>query len=355
MFLRKSYNSDTYKIAPFITLVSVAHMAVDAACAFLLLSLLSFEVNPLLALLLYNGVAFALQAPLGWLIDTWFHPKLAAMIGLVCVAGSFLFVGNLYVALMFFSVGNALYHVGAGSLVLTLPEKKATFSGIFVAPGAMGLAIGTTLAASGAHLPLILFPLVLLVLCGLVYVVGMPDFIRIKQVSTGVKANVRLLLFLLILLVLVTISIRSLVGLSMNYPWKQDQWLVYGLLAAVEGGKVVGGILADKYGLMKTGVLSLLLSTVLLSFYATVPALAIPGVFLFNFSMPVTLIAILNLLPAYRGLTFGLTTMALYIGGLPVLLGRNEWMYNPLIGFALILLSTITLFIAIRLTKKTTI
>ena len=56
--------SNTYKIAPFITLVSVAHLAVDAACAFLLLSLLGFYDNPLLALLLYNGVAFALQAPL---------------------------------------------------------------------------------------------------------------------------------------------------------------------------------------------------------------------------------------------------------------------------------------------------
>ena len=67
------------------------------------------------------------------------------MIGLVCVAGSFLFVDNLYMTLMLFSVGNALYHVGAGSLVLTLPDKKATFSGIYVAPGAMGLAIGTSL------------------------------------------------------------------------------------------------------------------------------------------------------------------------------------------------------------------
>ena len=78
MFLRKYYNSDSYKIAPFISLVSFAHMAVDAACAFLLLSLLGFYDNPLVALLLYNGVAFALQAPLGWVIDKWFH-QLAAI------------------------------------------------------------------------------------------------------------------------------------------------------------------------------------------------------------------------------------------------------------------------------------
>ncbi len=352
MFLRKYYNSDSYKIAPFISLVSFAHMAVDAACAFLLLSLLGFYDNPLVALLLYNGVAFALQAPLGWVIDKWFHPKLAAMLGLLCVAGSFLFVNSLYVALLLFSVGNALYHVGAGSLVLTLPEKKATFSGIFVAPGAMGLAIGTSLAASGAQYPLFLFPIVLLVLAGLVYGVGMPDFIRIKQASTGVKANAWLLIILLVLLILVTISIRSMVGLSMDYPWKQDRWLAYALMVAVVGGKVMGGILADKFGLLKTGVWSLLLSTVLLSFYATVPALAIPGAFLFNFSMPVTLISVLNLLHEYRGLSFGLTTVAMYIGALPVLLGQNDWMYNPWIGFALILLSTITLFIALRLTPK---
>lgn len=345
--------SNTYKIAPFITLVSVAHLVVDAACAFLLLSLLGAYDNPLLALLLYNGVAFALQALLGWLIDKWLHPKLAAMIGLICVASSFLFTGSLYVALMLFSLGNALYHVGAGSLVLTLPEKKATFSGIFVAPGALGLAIGTYLATTGSRLPLSVLPIILLVLCGLVYVVGMPAFIRIKQESTGVKAHVGWLIFLLILLILFTIFIRSLVGMSMDYPWKQNQWLAYGLLAAVFGGKVLGGVLADAIGLVKTGVWSLLLSTVLLSFFAAQPALAITGVFLFNFSMAVTLIAVLNLLPAYRGLSFGLTTVALYLGALPVLLGSNEWVYNPFMGFAVIMLSAITLFIALRYSKNT--
>ena len=235
--------------------------------------------------------------------------------------------------------------------VLTLPGRRPP-TGIF-GTGCYGIAIGTSLAASEAQYPLILFPIVLLVLAGLVYGVGMPDFIRIKQASTGVKANAGLLIILLVLLILVTISIRSMVGLSMDYPWKQDRWLAYALLVAVVGGKVMGGILADKFGLLKTGVWSLLLSAVLLSFYATVPALAISGAFLFNFSMPVTLIAVLNLLPAYRGLSFGLTTVALFIGALPVLLGKNEWMNIPLIGFFLILLSTFTLFIALRLTKKT--
>lgn len=70
-------------------------MAVYAACAYLLLSMLGVCDSPFLALLLYNGIVFALQAPLGWLIDKWFHPKPAAMMGLICVAGSFLFVGNL--------------------------------------------------------------------------------------------------------------------------------------------------------------------------------------------------------------------------------------------------------------------
>ena len=144
-------------------------------------------------------------------------------------------------------------------------------------------------------------------------------------------------------------------------------WFIDGL--SLEAKSVVGVWAIGSRGRRKGGwrhpgrqirivenwVLSLLLSTVLLSFYASVPALCYPRRVLFNFSMPVTLIAILNVLPAYRGLSFGLTTVALYIGALPVLLGRNDWIYNPLIGFSLILLSTITLYFALRLTKKTTI
>ena len=92
-------------------------------------------------MLLYNAAAFALQAPVGFIIDKALNPKLAAIIGLVCVAVSFLFWDNIFAALIIIGIGNALFHVGGGSLVLSLKNKKATFSGIFVAPGGIGLAL----------------------------------------------------------------------------------------------------------------------------------------------------------------------------------------------------------------------
>lgn len=349
MYPKNYYKSKTFKTAPFISLVAGAHLVVDAACAYLLLGVLNLSGNVLLALLLYNSMAFVLQAPLGWLIDKRLDPRLAAMLGLVGVASSFLFTDSLYVALILFSVGNALYHVGAGSLVLSLNEKKATFAGIFVAPGAIGLSIGSFLSVSGMYVAPYLFPVVLLVLCGLVYVVKTPVFTRKEHPSTYEKVNYALLLILFILL---SISIRSMIGLSMDYPWKQNQLLSYLLLAAVVGGKVVGGVLADTFGLIKVGVGSLLLSAALLSFYGTVPSLAIPGAFFFNFSMPITLIAILTILPENKGLSFGLTTVAIFIGSLPIFLDESTWLDNELIVFALILLSSLALFVALRVMDK---
>ena len=63
------YSDRIFRIAPFITLYSFAHLAVDAACAFLLFGVLELNGYVILSLILYNAGAFALQAPLGFIVD----------------------------------------------------------------------------------------------------------------------------------------------------------------------------------------------------------------------------------------------------------------------------------------------
>jgi FSR family fosmidomycin resistance protein-like MFS transporter len=337
------------KIIPFISLYALAHLAVDAACAYLLLGVLDLTSNALLSMLIYNAAAFVFQAPAGLLIDKILNPKLAAMTGLTFVAISFLFWNNIYVALIIVGIGNALYHVGGGSLVLSLKERKATFSGIYVAPGAVGLAIGSFLAASGISLNLMAFPVLLLFLSAMIYHVATPDFQRAYERPAATNFSYGIFI---IILIMIPIVVRSLIGLSIEFPWKQNQHLLYTLVAALVLGKVVGGILADKYGLMKAGVGGLLFSVPFLAFHSGLPVLGIAGAFIFNLTMPVTLIAILNVLPQYKGLSFGLTTVALFIGALPSILNHNAWLRNSLTVLSLILLASAMLFLALRSMKK---
>src|SRR5665647_1402328 len=77
--------------APFVGSYALAHLVVDAACAFLVLGVLDIGVQPILSLLIYNALAFVLQIPIGMMVDRTLNPKIAAILGLILVSCSFLF------------------------------------------------------------------------------------------------------------------------------------------------------------------------------------------------------------------------------------------------------------------------
>jgi MFS family permease len=86
--------------------------------------------------------------------------------------------------------------------------------------------------------------------------------------------------------------------------------------AAVFLGKLLGGFLADRFGWQRCTLSALLLSILLLSFAEDYVAAQVLGFFLFNMSMPVTLIALSNLMPRYPGTAFGLTAFVIASGAL---------------------------------------
>lgn len=332
---------------PFITLYSFTHLVVDAACAFLLLGVLELNDHIILSMILYNAGAFVLQAPFGLIVDKALNPKLAAMLGLVFVAVSFLFWNNIFVALILAGIGNALFHVGGGSLVLSLKNKKATFAGIYVAPGGIGLGLGAFLAFSPVHINLILFPVVLMTFGLILYFIETPVFNRVNE-----KERIPDYRILIVLLIMIPIIVRSMIGLSLEFPWKENQLLSLLLVATIALGKAFGGVLADKYGLMKVGVGGLLVSAPLLAFFASIPVLGMLGAFILNFTMPVTLMAIFNVMPRNKGLSFGLTTLALFVGALPIIIGKDLWLKNDWVVFLFIFPASMILFAGLHFTNR---
>ena len=330
------------KVVTYLVVYGFAHALVDASCILLLLGGIDVKGDLLTYILIYNLLAFGLQLPFGWILDRIHQPVLTAVLGCIILSLALLSFIHPMTAVILAGTGNALFHVGGGTISLNLRPGKASIPGLFVAPGGIGLfAGGLILKLNGFH-PL--FFVVFLLVMGLIIFVlkSPPIFYEIK------KAKSLNYLALTIMLLLITICIRSAVGLSVAFPWKSNMTLLILLTASIALGKGLGGFLADHFGWIKTTVSGLALSALLLYFGPQFAVAGIVGLFFFNLTMPVSLVAISNLLPGRPGYSFGLTTFAMIAGALPTFFKAKTFLSTNLVILFLIILSTITLFIALK-------
>lgn len=298
-----------------ITVYGVTHALVDATCAAVLFAIAAFDhtapQDSFRLIVVYNVIAFSTQPVLGLLVDTFKVPVYSAVLGMMLVAVSTLLLQFPLAAGLIAAIGNALFHVGGGINSLNLAPGKASLPGLYVAPGALGLTLGM-LIGTGGHF--IAWPFILLLMGSAIVVLRIPR----PEIAASRRLPGNLRWFeTVILLLLVSIAIRSMVGLSLILPWKSDPVLLFALTAAVVLGKASGGILGDRFGWTTVAVSGLAVSAPLLAFFAHIPATAIIGTFLFNLSMPITLICLAEMLPGKSGFAFGLTTLALIMGACP--------------------------------------
>jgi len=327
----------------------ITHAAIDCICAATIFSIFKDKlVDAYLffgLVVVYDSLAFAIQPVLGLLADKYRSAKLLTVIGCAVTGIAALsYLTSPIVAAILAGIGNALFHVGGGIISLNLTPKKATAPGIFVAPGAIGLLIGTLLGKNGQFIPLFAF-IVLILLCVLILFTKPPEI----NYSENNKGEIPFNKFELILLfIFLAVAVRSLVGSVLIFPWKTDINLLYILTGAVFLGKAAGGILADKLGWTKVAVCSLIISIPFIILDANIPILAIMGMFFFNMTMPITLTAISNILPGRAGFAFGLTTLALIIGAIPSFLSNKGFFANEFFLFFVIIAAVIMLYKSLR-------
>ncbi|HAH24612.1 MAG TPA: hypothetical protein DCL77_12820 [Prolixibacteraceae bacterium] len=338
----------TSKIASCLLVYGFAHALVDASCIVLLLGGIDVRGELLTYVVIYNLLAFGLQLPFGWIVDRIHWPVVSAVLGLgILSVGLMLFIHPI-AAIILAGIGNALFHVGGGTVSLNLRPGKAAMPGVFVAQGGIGLfAGGLILKLYGFH-PGIL-ALSLLGMGVVVFLIKSPSIIY----EIGKEKSVNYL-ELTILLLLMTICIRSVVGLSVDFTWKTNLPLLVGLTAAIALGKGLGGFLADYFGWIKIAVGGLAISSILLLFGPQVAAAGIMGLFFFNLTMPITLVAISNLLPGRPGFSFGLTTFAVVAGALPTFFKTKVILSTSPVILISIILSAVTLYFGLRLLQSIT-
>jgi FSR family fosmidomycin resistance protein-like MFS transporter len=332
------------------TIISVygaSHALVDAACAAILFAIVGIgRYDPqdlLLFVILYDVLAFATQPVFGLLADTVKVPAYSAVLGIALVAVSTLLVPLPLLAAVTAGVGNAIFHVGGGIASLNLAPGKAALPGIYVAPGALGLMIGTLVGKSGGF---VAWPFILLLVGSAVLILRIPG----PETAAHRTLPASLKWFeTVIVLLLFSIAVRGMVGLSLVLPWKSDPALLIALTSAVVLGKALGGILGDRFGWTAVAVTGLAVSAPLLAFLPHIPAAAILGTFLFNMSMPITLVCLAQMLPGKSGFAFGLTAFALILGAGPAFTPLRDAIGHPLFIFAAILISIAALYGALRL------
>lgn len=300
--------------------LSVMHFLVDFLCAWAMFGSFLAEEQGYLNILIYNLCAFALQMPLGTALDlagSRVSGKLRQYLGIIWTgAGVALTVLGALTHPAVLGLGNALFHVGGGLDVIredSAKERKGRNLGIFVAPGALGLYLGTRLGKTNAGmltLPVLAVLLVLLLGVLLRQNRCMPAREVTAQGKTKGVGTVALCCFAVVIL-------RSWVGLAVSFDWKAEPGLGLMTVLCVVLGKMLGGFAAARFGTAGTVRWSLVLAAVcyLLGEH---PAFGLAALLLFNMSMPVTLYLLAQELPAMPGFSFGLLTFGLFLGFLPV-------------------------------------
>ena len=336
------------------------HFLVDLACIFLvtafLIPLCGDRMDWVWVVMIYNMFAFAFQLPIGALGDrlgaSW---NLAAMgcvliaaaygtawIGAVAFAGGtgtggeLLFSGSpvgaalpILIALIA-GVGNSCFHVGCGIAVLRRSRGRAAMPGVYVSTGAFGVYLGPILASrlgpfalgAAAGILVMLICAICLARAGRTFVGSEGENTKEESPQRNRSAAGPLSALMLIAAsgLLLTVLLRSYAGTIMSFSWRSAPLLGLSFTLGIVLGKMLGGVIGDRVGWMKTALASLLGAAVLFAVAMEHPAAGIIAVFLFNMTMPITLTALADLMEELPGTAFGMTTLMLFLGTVPSLL-----------------------------------
>lgn len=304
-------------------LYSILHFLVDGVCAFAMFGYFAQQSNWYLNMLLYNFCAFAMQMPLGVVLDElnsreksrkWSPSYCFAGLGVLCTL-----IGAVVHPILL-GLGNALFHLGGGVGTIYEDREKGWRGrglGVFVAPGALGLYIGTQLGKNkaGGVWPVA----VVLVMVG-ICLLGKRILCRDASAKPVGKEHAEKTGYGWLLLgCMAVVVLRSYIGMAVTFSWKTTLLAgTIGVLAVVLG-KVAGGFGAVLFGTRRTMVVSLGLAAVLYLLSGNMIA-GVLALFLFNMTMPITLYLLVERRKDMPGFGFGALTFAIFLGILPVYL-----------------------------------
>lgn len=300
------------------------HALVEIVCFALLRAYFTAESGLLWGIALcFDFFAFVPQG----LIGSLFHRHGPLDLG---SAGSLLMLLSLFLigdsaglpsllGLVLLALGNALLHE-AGAISTTARSGGRLFhSALFVAGGSFGVVTGQYLGGlAGFDKYWLILPLALIealvLLTNRTWLKKDPVYPVFALVKAPEKRT-----FITLAAFGVTAA-RSFIGYAIPISWRKEVWQSFLLFAMMGAGKALGGWLSDRFGARRVGVASTLLCIPFLLFGKDLMLVSILGVFCFSLTMSITFGMLLSIGGEKPGTAFGVTTLGLFTGLLPVFL-----------------------------------
>ena len=326
-------------------LLGVIHAFIDASTVTVIFSTIgihkvSWQTGAALVIG-YDLIAFAGQPFLGILADKLGNMRTVIIAGIVLTATSLgLMLTSPLAACIVAGVGNALFHLGAGAVCIYIKKGRAAPTGVFVGPGALGLSFGIWFGKSGM---VMVWPFLIALGAALVVsaLIALPQTHRFPDAEPGIIDKKFTWPWLGLFLVLSSIFFRSLVGHAGSYACPKIPSVLFGLGGAACLGKMIGGILCDRFGWLRTSTIVLAISMPFIAFGNSNPILVGVGLGFFQMTMAVTLVAIAMLFPKFPAFAFGLNCLAFILGALPTFEPALRAFYSPM-SFSIVMLLSIT-------------
>ena len=323
---------------------SLAHFFVDGVCVSALFSAGREAKSLALAVVLYNTLAFSTQCLVGLWLDRSNRIRFCTPASMLLVVAAYLLPLRYMMRICIAGIGNSLFHVAAGAVTLRNSVGKAWPLGIFVAPGAFGVTLGTSFPQCGKYLS------IGLIVCAAAHCFLIPK-LATSEVGLTMEPPEHFPLSILLLLT-VAVAVRAIGGTAVRFPWNVgagDSFLITGFVFA---GKALGGFVCDRFGAKKTALFSVPIAALLIAFLASYPVPALIGQLLLNLTMPVTLMLLYLSIPDAPAFAFGLAASALWPGTIAGLLFQFS---EPALSMCIIFSFIFGLFailLSIRIIKR---
>ena len=325
-----------------IYILSILHLLVDGLCAYTVVNKLYLNDDYLvvtLVFVLYNTLAFCFQPLIGLLIDKYKKEKMFLNISLIVLVLASTINTHWLIVVILLGLANSIFHVVGGIYVVNHNEEKMTFLGLFVSLGAIGIALGTNLSNK---LTLIIMLILAFILTIIINIIKFDQIVK-KEKEPLNKKHIKY-----ICLILIVVLIRAIMGSACKPLVDTTLIDVISISIGVALGKILGGVLSDKFGIKYVTIFTLMLSLIGYFFFRDNIVIYIISTILFNTTMPITLYLSNKCLKNRYGLSFGLLAFTLFPG---YLLGSLYLMLELSI-YPLICISILSSIIIILYVRK---
>jgi len=290
---------------------SFGHTCVDLLGGFLLYRKVFTTDNYLfLWIVVYHGLAFCLEPVVGYFTDKYKKINFGIIGMALVVLGYFVASLSRFTGTFMAGLGNAMFHIAGGYISLHQSDKKLWEPAFFVSTGAIGVTLGKLFGNNTVSDLLIclifgILPLILLVIN------KVPSDLRDRDGYFGITREENKDLSLI--LVIVSLCIRGYIGFTFSFSWDYKYKIIF-LTAMVVLGKILGGVLSDRFGSYKVAIISSVVSAVCFILADVHFLFGLSALLCTNMVMVHSLVCVSDLLPDKTGLAFGIIPFGLYAG-----------------------------------------